>query len=137
MKNATVLVGGIISRDGKVLLLKRAMAKKFLAGYWDIPGGKVEFGEEPDVAIIREVEEETGLGVHMVEPYNAWSCVLRIGKKSEHCTEIDYILQIKGSRKITLSPDEHSEYKWFGKDELPAKMSKQLKKTVLKAFIYI
>jgi 8-oxo-dGTP diphosphatase len=137
MKNATVLVGGIISQKGKVLLLKRAMTKKFLPGYWDLPGGKVEFGEEPDEAIIRESREETGLDVHMVEPYNAWSYVAKIGNKMEHCTEIDYIMQLKGRKKITLSPDEHSEFKWFGKDELPAKMSKQLKKTVLKAFIYI
>jgi isopentenyldiphosphate isomerase len=62
---------------------------------------------------------------------------VKIGNKREHCTEIDYIMNLKGRRKVILSPDEHSEYKWFGKDELPKKMSKRLRNTVLKAFIYL
>lgn len=46
-------------RNGEILLLKRV--KPPYAGYWSVPGGKIEFGEHPAAAAIREFEEETGL----------------------------------------------------------------------------
>ena len=51
-----VLVGGLIFKNGKILLLKRTETKKFLPGYYDLPGGKVEPGEDPNHALIREGE---------------------------------------------------------------------------------
>jgi acetyl-CoA carboxylase carboxyl transferase subunit beta len=56
-------VGAIVWRaaDGAVLLVRRANPP--LAGRWTLPGGKVEPGETPAEAIVREVREETGLDV--------------------------------------------------------------------------
>ena len=54
-------VGAIIIREGKILLEKRKNEPG--RGKWSIPGGVVNLGESPELAVVREVKEETGLEV--------------------------------------------------------------------------
>ncbi len=60
----TVLVVAValIDADGRVLIAKRPEGKQ-LAGLWEFPGGKVESGERPEAALIRELREELGIEV--------------------------------------------------------------------------
>jgi len=60
-----VLVAAValIDPDGRVLLAERPPGKH-LAGMWEFPGGKVQAGETPEMALIRELDEELGIGVH-------------------------------------------------------------------------
>jgi len=60
----TVLVVAValIDVDGRVLIAKRPEGKQ-LAGLWEFPGGKVEPGERPEGALIRELREELGIEV--------------------------------------------------------------------------
>ncbi|HUQ79362.1 MAG TPA: NUDIX domain-containing protein, partial [Patescibacteria group bacterium] len=51
---------GVIRRDGRILLC-RVGPGNLGAGLWTLPGGGMNFGESPDAAAVREVEEETGL----------------------------------------------------------------------------
>ena len=67
----------MLERDGRVLLAKRAIEPRL--GYWDLPGGFLEEGEEPLDGLRREFREETGLEVEPVEwlgafldPYNRY-----------------------------------------------------------------
>jgi 8-oxo-dGTP diphosphatase len=55
-----VVAAALIDRDGRVLLAERP-AGKHLAGTWEFPGGKVEAGETPEAALIRELHEELGI----------------------------------------------------------------------------
>src|SRR5213078_4577900 len=59
-----VLVAAValIDADGLVLLAERPEGKH-LAGLWEFPGGKVQSGETPEQALIRELAEELGIGV--------------------------------------------------------------------------
>ena len=50
----------LIDRDGRVLLAQRPEGKA-MAGFWEFPGGKIEPGETPEAALIRELEEELGI----------------------------------------------------------------------------
>ena len=50
----------LVDRDGRVLIAQRPQGKT-LAGLWEFPGGKVEPGETPEDAVIRELEEELGV----------------------------------------------------------------------------
>ena len=47
--------------QGQLLITRRAAVKKSWGGYWENPGGAVRFGEEPEAAVRRELEEETGI----------------------------------------------------------------------------
>jgi len=52
----------LVDRDGRVLIARRPEAKA-MAGLWEFPGGKVDDGETPEMALIRELDEELGIQV--------------------------------------------------------------------------
>ena len=64
MTKPVILVAavGLVDTDGRVLLAQRPPGKK-MAGLWEFPGGKVEPGETPEAALIREMHEELGLDI--------------------------------------------------------------------------
>lgn len=60
MKTVLVSAVALIDPDGRVLLAQRPPGKP-MAGLWEFPGGKVELGETPEAALIRELDEELGI----------------------------------------------------------------------------
>jgi len=62
MKTVLVVAAALVDSDGRVLIAQRPEGKQ-LAGLWEFPGGKVEPGETPETALIRELEEELGITV--------------------------------------------------------------------------
>ena len=60
MKIVLVSAVALIDADGRVLLAQRPEGKS-MAGLWEFPGGKVESGETPEAALIRELKEELGI----------------------------------------------------------------------------
>ena len=83
-------VGGVVVRDGRVLLIRRG--KEPLYGRWVVPGGTVELGETLEAALVREMEEETCL---RVEPVEILSVFDRIHREEErvtyHYVIVDYL----------------------------------------------
>ncbi|MFW2390562.1 MAG: 8-oxo-dGTP diphosphatase MutT [Polyangiales bacterium] len=61
-----VVAAAVIIRDGRVLLTRRAKGQH-LAGMWEFPGGKLEEGEAPEDALVRECLEECGIEVEVAE----------------------------------------------------------------------
>lgn len=59
-----LVMGAAIVQDGRVLTARRT-SPLHLAGGWEFPGGKVEPGEDPDAAVVREVREELGCGIEV------------------------------------------------------------------------
>jgi 8-oxo-dGTP diphosphatase len=62
MKLTLVVACALIDADGRVLVTQRPEGKQ-LAGLWEFPGGKLEPGERPEAALIRELAEELGIAV--------------------------------------------------------------------------
>lgn len=62
------VVAGILIEDGRVLLAQRTAEQSFSL-CWEFPGGKVEDGERPEEALVREFEEEMGFGIRVTAPY--------------------------------------------------------------------
>src|SRR5882762_9557646 len=89
-------VGAIILRRDKILMAQRG--KEPLKGWWSLPGGALEIGESLQLAVRREVREETGLEV---EPLGVFEVFERImadtaGATEYHYVLIDYICRVKG-----------------------------------------
>jgi 8-oxo-dGTP diphosphatase len=62
MKIVLVAAVALVDADGRVLVSRRPEGKQ-LAGLWEFPGGKVEQGERPEAALIRELKEELSIDV--------------------------------------------------------------------------
>jgi mutator protein MutT len=83
-------VGGVVVRDGAVLLIRRG--KPPLLGRWTIPGGTVELGESLEQALVREMQEETGLTVAPVRLITVFDRVERDGERVVyHYVIVDYL----------------------------------------------
>lgn len=87
-------VGGVVLRDARVLLVQRA--NEPLAGQWSLPGGAVELGETLEEAVVRELKEETGLVVRVVELVEAFERIIRdaSGRSRYHYVLLDYLCQL-------------------------------------------
>jgi 8-oxo-dGTP diphosphatase len=68
----TQVVAGIIERDGEVLVCRRRAGQAHPLK-WEFPGGKVEPGESPEEALVRELREELGIETGAVEPITRYS----------------------------------------------------------------
>ena len=97
----------------RVLLLRRGARSKANAGKWDFPGGKVAAGEAFDVALRREVLEETGLEIALSGV--AGVAEARIGAVHR----IFLILEAKASAETVRLSDEHDAYAWVKRTDLP------------------
>ena len=63
MKLLLVVAAALIDADSRVLIAQRPAGKQ-LAGLWEFPGGKLDAGERPEAALIRELAEELGIAVN-------------------------------------------------------------------------
>ena len=77
-------------------------------GVSDLPGGKIEYGENQKEALDREIAEEIGLITEIHDPIASWSFTKSNGLQ---ITGVTYLCQYIGGR-VTLS-DEHSDYFWL------------------------
>ncbi|SQA97434.1 8-oxo-dGTP diphosphatase [Cedecea neteri] len=62
MKQLQIAAGIIRNQQGEIFITQRA-ADAHMANKWEFPGGKIEAGESPEQAVIRELQEETGIVV--------------------------------------------------------------------------
>ncbi|MGB0464342.1 MAG: 8-oxo-dGTP diphosphatase MutT [Candidatus Puniceispirillaceae bacterium] len=96
----------LIDSDGRVLLAERPEGKIF-AGYWEFPGGKIETGETPEAALVRELDEE--LGVDTKD-----SCLAPLGFVSHPYDTHHMVLLLYVCRKWSgrPQPKEGGQLKW-------------------------
>lgn len=109
-------VGGVLIRDGKVLLIRRG--KPPLYGRWVVPGGTVELGESLEQALVREMREETGLEVVPLEILTVFDRIERDGDQVVyHYVIVDYLCRWLGGEALAAS--DALEAAWAALDDLP------------------
>ncbi len=114
-------VGIMIVKDGKVLLGKRhedpekAQSSLKGAGTWAMPGGHLDFGETFEECARREVMEETGMQLPMVQVV----CVNNDKIESAHFITVGLFCDNSIGEPQVLEPNEITEWKWFDLNNLP------------------
>ena len=101
----------------KVFLPKRAMTKKFLPDVYELPGGHIDFGEDPVTGLKREIEEELNMQIDVGDPFYVFTYSNPI--KGSHSIEVVYFARFTNDlSQLTLNQEDHSEYSWFSVDDL-------------------
>ncbi len=103
-----VVVGAAVLRDGRLLACRRTTPAES-AGRWELPGGKVEDGETPDAALVRELGEELGVDV-TVTGWLAGSAPIRDTHELRVATCTVAVW--------TPYPVDHDRLRWLGADQL-------------------
>ncbi|MEU9962336.1 (deoxy)nucleoside triphosphate pyrophosphohydrolase [Streptomyces sp. NPDC050982] len=111
MTERIVVVGAAVLSDGCLLAARRS-APAELAGRWELPGGKVESGEAPEGALVRELREELGVESEVLARL-----------PGEWPLRSPYALQVWTVRLLAGSPapkplQDHDELRWLTPDEL-------------------
>ena len=116
-----VTVGGIIIKDGRVLLGKRGTrnGKKMLeSGKWGLLGGFMERDETLEQALAREVKEESGYEIENLK-------LLRVNSNPDRPAEdrqnVDVIFVVDAKEKHGQSDEEVTHLQWFSLNDLPPK----------------
>lgn len=96
----------LIDSDGRVLLAQRPVGKT-LAGLWEFPGGKIEAGESPETALMRELKEELGIETSA-------SCLAPLTFASHAYDEFHLLMPVFACRKWvgTPQPREGQRLAW-------------------------
>ena len=116
-QSPSVGVGGVVLHRGRVLLIKRG--KPPLQGRWVVPGGTVELGESLEQALVREMEEETGVQVRPVSLLTAFDRIDRDGSEVRyHYVIVDYLCEYLGGEARAAS--DAQDVAWAAEAELPA-----------------
>jgi 8-oxo-dGTP diphosphatase len=104
------VVGAAVVRHGRLLAARRT-APAEAAGRWELPGGKVEPGEDPAAAVVRELREELG-------------CEVKVSALLPHAEKIrpGWVLRVAVAELVDgePTPNEHDALRWLAPEELDA-----------------
>ncbi len=112
MKFVLVAACALVDADGRVLLARRPPGKP-MAGRWEFPGGKVEPGERPEQALIREMKEELGIDVRE-------ACLSPLTFASHAYEEFQLLMPLWVCRRWDgmVTPKEGQEVAWVRPERL-------------------
>jgi 8-oxo-dGTP diphosphatase len=124
--NPSLAVKSLIINDkGELLLIKRRENDVHCAGNWEIPGGRLEPGEDPYKGLKREAKEETGLDIEIKHPIRVHHFTREDNQKitmiSFYCKPI--------SNSVKLS-EEHTQHQWCSLDDAQTKVHEAFVKDI-------
>jgi mutator protein MutT len=109
-----VAVEGVIINDGKILITQRSFERPHAPGEWEILTGRVDQGESFEEALNREIMEEVGLKIEVLQPFNTFH-FFRGPEKVEHLG-VSFVCRYKGG-EVKLDKTEQINYKWATPEE--------------------
>ena len=121
--------GALILNDkNEVLLMKRGKKSKNEAGFWNKPGGTVEFGETVENAVKRETKEELGIDVEPIKFINFTNHIIK--SENQHWVSLNYLVKIVKGEPRNMEPEKTDEIKWFSFDNLPENMTQTTREPI-------
>jgi 8-oxo-dGTP diphosphatase len=134
MQTHVVAKSLVFNKDHQVLLLRRASHDAYRPGGIDLPGGKVEEGEEIATGALREVLEETGLTIDPATMQLVYS-LTKAGdntsaREAANIVRLFFICQTDGS-DVKVNPEEHDTFYWYPIQEAVEKTDHPIHKELL------
>jgi 8-oxo-dGTP diphosphatase len=129
-------VGGVVIREGRALLIKRGSAP--LEGQWSIPGGTLELGESLQGGVRRELLEETGIAVRVLELIEVFDRIFRdaSGEIQYHFVIVDYLCELVSGEANAAS--DVTDTAWVSEANLSNyKLTEAATRVIRKAFAMV
>ena len=108
------VIAAITDDDGRLLMFRHTYRGRYP---WGLPSGWLEPRERPEIAVVREIREETGLEASGVR--------LLLVRSAEDARRIDLVYRADLNRGRFRASPEVTAMRWFGRDELPVMMPSQ------------
>jgi ADP-ribose pyrophosphatase YjhB (NUDIX family) len=124
-------VYAVLKYKSKFILIKKS--KGPYKGRWDLPGGKIDFGESPESALERELIEETGLKAKDTKLIDAIGYKRETENEILHHVGIIYECETKNIKSLKREPDGNDS---FGAEVFTRKEVKELKLTPLTKIVF-
>jgi mutator protein MutT len=106
-----ISVRAIARNDEKILLIKRANGRETILGKYELPGGKLEYGEQPEDSLRRYLKDEAGLTMQTAQLFDVLTYIDHDDRDIQY-TFILYLVGLGiGGSSVTLS-ENYSEFKW-------------------------
>lgn len=131
MNNFFIAGHALIRKGKKYLVLKRSDKSEYMPLKWDLPGGKVEMGETVEQAVIREVEEETGLEIVVKKVIYVYSNINQVPQRQDFQVVYD-CLYIGG--EVSINQQEHETHRWTQYGEIEDLDTIDYVKVLLKSY---
>lgn len=122
-----VVAIAVVEHDGRFLVGQRPAGKP-LAGYWEFPGGRVEAGETPEAAAVRECQEETGLAVVPTGNYGV------VKHQYDHGSVELYFVACRPASAHAEEP--RPPFEWVSRDELRTRVFPDANRPVLELLLW-
>ena len=100
----------IVNKQGYILVLRRSKSSKVRPNEWDLPGGMVEHGEDPNITNARETKEETNITAKHIN-------ILTITTENKQDYILTFFYKASYEKGEVLLSDEHTDYKWITTEE--------------------
>lgn len=128
-----ILAGVVFNKQGKALILQRNENEDIYPGMWELPSGKRELFESSHDTLVREIKEEAGLDIEVVQPCSVFEYKIEKPNEIRDSTQINFIVT-SNTLEVKLS-EEHQNYAWVSKDEINKYgVSDETKKVIQSAF---
>jgi len=112
----------IFNEKGELFLSKRSINTKNEHGHWETPGGSVEFGETLEKAAVREILEEYGAEIEIIDKFPAADHIIPMD--SQHWVATTFLARFKpGQVPKIMEPEKCDAIDWFPLDKLPEPLS--------------
>lgn len=111
MKNVFVICGGVVEKDNKILLVQEKKESAYKR--WNLAAGRLKFGEDIISATKREVKEETGYDVEIIDLIG----IYENHQEGKKIVGFAFRTKIIGG-ELKIDKNEHFDAKWFTKQEM-------------------
>jgi 8-oxo-dGTP diphosphatase len=116
-KRQQIAVCMFLHKGGKLFVAKRSEHLEFLPGVYNLPGGRLQFGESAKECLIRKAKSELGIDIVLGDPFYTFTYVSHGG--DTHVIEVIYLVKMKDEgQEVKLDWQDHTEYQWVTEDEV-------------------